>query len=102
MRAYAHWLRALNSTPVSWTSVSAPATVPVSSTAPAAEVCAVALSMSRGGPGSVITDPRVEKAVGDVGQQIEDDDHRGDNHQPRHDRIGVVGEEGVDEVEAHS
>ena len=57
--------------------------------------------VSSPGARSVIAHTRVEQAVRDVGDQVEDDDHHGGDHQERHHRIRVVAEERVDEVEPH-
>src|SRR5262245_60600095 len=109
LRAYAHWLRALISSPCSWTSA-------YSSARTAPSVAGVAGAILAGsGPtsivgiappprlsSSVIPDPRVDVGVRDVGDQVEDDDRRGGDHQPGHYRVGVLVEEVPDEVGAHA
>src|SRR5919204_6709011 len=98
-RAYAHWLRASTSSPYVYvSSVGSPGIAGSTDTsAPGGATRVVS-----GRPRSVIPDPRVEDAVEDVCDQVEGDHHRGDDHQPRHDRIGVARLQCIDEVEAHS
>src|SRR3954468_14391842 len=49
------------------------------------------------------TDPRVEDRVEDVGDQVEQDDHRGTDDQPAQDDVGVVVADAVlEQVAAHA
>src|SRR6476660_1907152 len=102
MRAYDHWLRALTSTPLSYASSASEgggaATDSWTSAPPGVVDCIIP---GRGWPGSVISHPRIEVAVGDVGDEIEEDHYRRGDHQPGHDRIWITGVQRPDEVEAH-
>src|SRR5919201_4831593 len=100
LRAYHHWLRAFSSRPVSKTSSAASGTVaaePTISAGSPATCCGAATVVGTGGGAtdagltlrgsSVIADPRVEEAVEDVGDEVEDDHHDRDDDEPRHHRI---------------
>src|SRR5947207_948127 len=99
-RAYAHWLRASTSRPYSYVSSVGSAGSPgcAEISAPGGATASVGSRTLR----SVIADPRIEDAVEDVCDQVEEDHHRRDDHQPRHHRIRVARRERVDEVEAHA
>src|SRR5688572_5455688 len=121
MRAYAHWLRASSSTPCSYVrsmlglpttdGSSGSATLPVASPAlPGRATLADDMwsssrssgSMSAGRRVSVIAHSRIEHAIEDVRDEIEDDEHRRRDHQPCHDRVRIGAAERADEVEAHA
>src|SRR5579862_9949972 len=99
-RAYDHWLRATSSSP---SAAAAPASVSSGggATSPPGEVGPIGVSTRTGTLGSVIADPRVEEAVEDVGDQVEDHDRRGDDDQIAHDRVDVELLKLEDEVVAH-
>src|SRR5216683_2837956 len=46
---------------------------------------------------SCVPDPRVERGVEDVGEQVERDDERAGDEQPREDDVGVASSHRVDE-----
>src|SRR5215211_7033896 len=58
--------------------------------------------MSAEGWCSVIPDARVEHAVEHVGDEIEEDDRRGGDHEPGHHGVRVVAQQRVDEIQAHA
>src|SRR5437588_10105444 len=98
-RAYAHWLRAWTSRPYWYvSSLGSPGSDGWTETsAPGGATARVGSWTLR----SVIPDPRVEDAVQDVGDEIEEDHHRRHDHQPGHHGIRIARLERVDEVEAH-
>src|SRR5688572_2354370 len=105
MRMYCHWLRALTSTPdsyersASWRRAPEPGSTEGTALPAGAVECIIPC---RGAPGSVIANPWIQIAVRDVGDQVEDDHHGRVDHQPGHDRVGVVRSEGGQEVETHA
>src|SRR5207302_2106151 len=99
-RAYDHWLRVLTSMPsaaATFTSAATASGMPFPSTS------------AGGGPsstgvvvGSVIANPRVEEAVQDVGQEVEDDHRDRDDHDVGHHRVDVIRLQARDEEVPHS
>src|SRR5438270_8700932 len=99
-RAYDHWLRVLTSMPsaaATFTSAATASGMPFPSTS------------AGGGPsstgvvvGSVIANPRVEEAVQDVGQEVEDDHGDRDDHDVGHHRVDVARLQTGDEEVPHS
>src|SRR3546814_8998426 len=52
------------------------------------------------GGASAVGDARVEPAIKEVRNQVEDDDQAGEHEGDRHDHGGVVGQNGVDQQRA--
>src|SRR5205814_10429747 len=107
MRAYDHWLRTLSSSPAAWVSSTAPTTefgAMFSPSSPWAEGKRESSLGARGPWGgllaSVIADARVEEAVRDVGDQVEDDNCDRRDQQVGHHRVEIEVVETLDEEEA--
>src|SRR6266702_2547497 len=97
MRAYDHWLRTLNWSPASKV-VSRPAMG--ASASPSTVAVTGVTSLASPGcdtVGSVIADARVEEAVGDVRDEVEDDDDDCRHEEIRHHRIDVQSVEALHE-----
>ena len=82
IRAYDHWLRTLSSRPAAWVSSTAATTEPGAMFSPSSPWALGKSESSLGANGpcagliSVIADARVEEAVRDVGDQVEDEQLR--------------------------
>src|ERR1700733_5394668 len=90
-----------NACRLSWVPVPAAVTSPPSGAKalPAGDGCATVGTVM---PGSGITDPRVEHAVGDVGGQVAEHGGHADDQRPAEHHREVMGERGVPEQQAHA
>src|SRR3954471_8193814 len=107
MRAYDHWLRTLRSRPAAWVSSTSGAIEPSGAITSPSTACAVGKresSFGAIGPCvgliSVIADARIEEAVEDVGDQIEDDDEDRRDEEIGHHLVEIEGAERLYEPEA--
>src|SRR6478735_1591765 len=108
MRAYDHWLRTLRSRPAACVSSTAPTTTEFGAMFSPSSPWALGKresSVGARGPwggllASVIADARVEEAVRDVCDQVEDDNCDRRDQQVGHHRVEIEGVEALDEEEA--